>query len=54
LILFSALAAGTTEYTIPAVTEHVTANLWLVQKILGLEARLEGKIVHVEGIGQVP
>jgi RNA 3'-terminal phosphate cyclase (ATP) len=54
LILFAALADGTSEYTIPAVTEHVTANLWLVQKILGVEARLEGKIVHVEGVGHVP
>jgi RNA 3'-terminal phosphate cyclase (ATP) len=51
LILFAALAAGTSEYTIPAVTEHVTANLWLVQKMLGVEAHLEGKIVRVEGIG---
>jgi RNA 3'-terminal phosphate cyclase (ATP) len=54
LILFAALASGTSEYTIPAVTEHVTANLWLVHKILGVEARLEGKIVHVEGVGHVP
>lgn len=54
LILFAALAAGTSEYTIPAVTEHVTTNLWLVQTILGVEAHLEGKIVHVEGIGFGP
>ncbi len=54
LILFAALAAGTSEYTIPAVTEHMTANLWLVQKMLGVEARLEGKIVRVEGIGFGP
>jgi len=54
LILFAALATGTSEYTIPAVTEHVTANLWLVQKMLGVEAHLEGKIVYVEGVGHVP
>ncbi|MGO9566359.1 MAG: RNA 3'-terminal phosphate cyclase [Desulfomonilaceae bacterium] len=54
LILFAALAGGTTEYTIPALTEHVTANLWLVQKMLGVEAHLEGKIVRVKGVGYAP
>ncbi len=34
LILFAALADGETEYTIPRVTEHVQANLWLVKRFL--------------------
>jgi len=54
LILFAALADGISEYTIPAVTEHITANLWLVQQLLGVNAHLEGKTVRVEGVGQVP
>lgn len=51
LILFAALARGTTEYTIPYVTDHVRANLWLVHRILGVETHLEGKHVQIEGMG---
>jgi len=51
LILFAALANGATEYTIPSVTDHVQTNLWLVQKILGVEADLQGKRVTVKGLG---
>ena len=32
LILFAALAKGSTEYTVPHISEHVKANLWLVEK----------------------
>ncbi len=53
LILFAALADGVSEYTIPRVTEHVTANLWLVQKMLGVNAEVDGNIVRVKGIGYV-
>jgi len=51
LILFATLAEGTSEYRIPAVTEHVIANLWLAQKILGVEAFLENTVVRIKGIG---
>ena len=54
LILFSALAAGVTEYTIPCVTDHVETNLWLVETILGARTRLAGNTVTVEGIGYQP
>jgi len=49
LILYAALAAGTTEYIIPHPTEHVEANLWLVEKF-GARTSLEGNTVHIEGI----
>jgi RNA 3'-terminal phosphate cyclase (ATP) len=51
LILFAALAKGTTRYRIPRVTGHVQSNLWLVEKILGVKTELKGNILTVEGIG---
>lgn len=51
LILFGALARGTTEYTFPVLTDHVEANLWLVQKILGARTRLNRKHLRVNGVG---
>jgi RNA 3'-terminal phosphate cyclase (ATP) len=51
LILFAALARGTSEYLIPRTTEHVRANLWLVEKILGTKSELRGNHLRLEGIG---
>ncbi|MGD0625835.1 MAG: RNA 3'-terminal phosphate cyclase [Thermodesulfobacteriota bacterium] len=51
LILFAALARGTTQFLIPNRTEHVEANLWLVEKILGAKIDLRGKDLRLEGIG---
>jgi len=51
LVIFAALADGTTSYRIPEVTEHVESNLWLVQEILGAKADVQGNVVTVQGIG---
>jgi len=51
LILFAALARGTTEYLIPRATDHVQANLWLVERILGAKGDLQGNHLRLEGIG---
>jgi RNA 3'-terminal phosphate cyclase (ATP) len=51
LILFAALARGTTEYTVPFVTEHVEANLWLAKKVLDVQTHLQGRRVSVKGMG---
>ena len=51
LILFAALAQGTTQYLIPGTTEHIQANLWLVEKVLGAKSELQGKHLRIEGIG---
>jgi len=51
LILFAALAHGTTTYLIPRLTEHVETNLWLIETILGAETSLEGNRLRIEGIG---
>ena len=50
LIIYAALAGGTTEYVIPRFTEHVDSNLWLVEK-LGARARLKGNTLRIEGLG---
>ena len=54
VILFAALAEGTTSYRIPFLTEHVTSNCRLVEKILGAETRLEGTLLSVSGVSLVP
>ncbi len=50
MIIYGALAQGTTEYIIPSFTEHVDANLWLVEKF-GAHTRVDGHTVRIEGIG---
>jgi RNA 3'-terminal phosphate cyclase (ATP) len=49
LIIFAALADGTTEYTIPMPTDHVESNLWLVSKILGVKTEREGSVLRIRG-----
>lgn len=50
LIIYAALADGTTEYVIPRMTEHVEANLWLVEKF-GARTVVEGNTVRIKGTG---
>ena len=49
LIIYAALARGTTEYFIPRRSEHIDTNLWLVEKF-GAITRIEGNSLHVEGL----
>ncbi|MGV8073870.1 MAG: RNA 3'-terminal phosphate cyclase [Syntrophobacteraceae bacterium] len=51
LILFAALAKGRTEYLIPAVTDHVYSNLWLIGKIIGAKSAIDGNRLKIDGIG---
>jgi RNA 3'-terminal phosphate cyclase (ATP) len=51
LVLFAALAEGTSEYIIPSVTEHVETNCWLVAEILGAAVDLSNHRVRIRGIG---
>lgn len=51
LILFAALAEGATEYVVPRVTDHVEANLRLVEKILGVRTSLRNHTLRIEGKG---
>jgi RNA 3'-terminal phosphate cyclase (ATP) len=53
LVLFAALAAGRSRWTLPRVTEHVESNVWLVGHF-GVQARCDGHTVEVEGLGLTP
>jgi RNA 3'-terminal phosphate cyclase (ATP) len=50
MIIYGTLASGTTEYRIPRFTEHVDANLWLVEQF-GAHTRVDGNTIHIKGIG---
>jgi RNA 3'-terminal phosphate cyclase (ATP) len=49
LIVFAALAEGSSRYVVPDVTEHVDANLWLAERF-GARASCERREVRIEGI----
>jgi len=49
LIIYATLAQGATEYTIPHLTEHVDANLWLAERF-GARTRVDGNRLRIEGI----
>jgi len=53
-VIYAALAEGVTEYLIPHLTDHVEANLWLVETVLGkfgAQVAVEGKHLKIKGIG---
>ena len=54
LIIYAALADGVTEYVVPRVTDHVEANLWLIEHILGrfgVRAEASGNRLKIRGMG---
>lgn len=51
LVIYGALAEGTTEYIVPSVTEHVETNCWLAREILGADVDLVDRHVRIRGIG---
>ncbi|MBM4447273.1 MAG: RNA 3'-phosphate cyclase [Chloroflexi bacterium] len=54
LVIYAALADGVTEYVIPRMTDHVEANLWLVEHILGssgAKTEIVGNHIKIKGIG---
>jgi RNA 3'-terminal phosphate cyclase (ATP) len=53
LVLFAALARGTTRYRVPADSEHLRTNLWLAERF-GARTRRAGARVEIEGLGLLP
>lgn len=51
LIIYAGLAEGISRYTVPGITEHVETNLWLIERFLGVKAKISGNVIEVEGIG---
>ena len=54
LIIFAALAAGTSVLRLPQITDHVPTDLWLVEIILGAHVHLEGHHLSIQGLGYTP
>jgi RNA 3'-terminal phosphate cyclase (ATP) len=52
LVLFAALAHGTSRYIVPRETEHLTTNLWLIGQF-GARGRVERRRVAIDGLGLV-
>ena len=50
LVLFAALARGTSRYIVPRETEHVTTNLWLIEQF-GAHGQVERREVVIDGLG---
>ena len=53
LIIYAGLAEGVSRYSVPAVTEHVETNLWLIREFLGARTEVNGNLLEIEGIGFV-
>ncbi|NGX33797.1 MAG: RNA 3'-terminal phosphate cyclase [Candidatus Anoxychlamydiales bacterium] len=51
LILYAALAKGTSKYIIPKMTEHIESNLWLIEKFLNVKSEIFGNLLTIHGIG---
>ena len=54
LIIYAAPTEGITEYIIPMVTDHIEANLWLIDHVLGrfgVETKASGNRLRIKGIG---
>jgi RNA 3'-terminal phosphate cyclase (ATP) len=50
LVLFAALAHGTSRYIVPRETEHLTTNLWLIGQF-GAHGVVERRQVVIDGLG---
>lgn len=50
LVLFAALARGTSRYIVPRETEHLATNLWLIG-LFGARGLVDRRLVVIEGLG---
>jgi RNA 3'-terminal phosphate cyclase (ATP) len=50
LVLFAALAEGTSHYCVPSQTAHLQSNLWLVSQF-GVQGRCRAQQVAIGGLG---
>jgi len=50
VVLFAALARGTSGYRVPEVTDHLKSNLWLAEHC-GASVQVHDRQMRIEGIG---
>lgn len=51
ILLFAALAKGTSEFLIEEYTDHVETNIIICEKLLGVKFEKSGNLVKIRGIG---
>jgi RNA 3'-terminal phosphate cyclase (ATP) len=51
LVVFAALAAGESLYSVPRVSEHLETNLWLAEAVAGARTAIDENVVRAEGVG---
>jgi RNA 3'-terminal phosphate cyclase (ATP) len=51
MIPFAALAEGASKFRIPAPSEHIQSNAWLVREFLGARVEVQGQLMSVHGVG---
>lgn len=51
IILFAALADGTSRFLIPQLTDHIESGAWLAKEFLGAVVRIQGQTLEIEGVG---
>ncbi len=51
LVIYAALADGVSEYSVPALSEHLDTNLWLVETLLGADVQVSDHAVRIQGVG---
>jgi hypothetical protein len=51
IIPFAALAAGTSSFRVPLITEHTETGSWLASVFLGADVRAEGQTLVISGQG---
>jgi RNA 3'-terminal phosphate cyclase (ATP) len=52
LVLFCALARGTSSYVVPRASAHLESNLWLVAQF-GARVSVDARRVEIEGVGLI-
>jgi RNA 3'-terminal phosphate cyclase (ATP) len=51
VMIFAALAAGTSTFLLPQITDHVQTHRWLVETMVGARTHLAGHWLSIEGVG---
>lgn len=54
IVLFAALAEGESRFRLPQVTEHMQTSAWLASEFLGVQVRIENRLLIVDGRGFPP
>ncbi len=51
ILPFAALAEGESRFRIPAPSEHIQSNAWLVGEFLGAQVEVHGHLMSIRGVG---